>query len=243
MDITTIKNATTRVGFRGALLVRKHSPIILTSVGILGGITSAVMGAKATLKLEDTVADTVSDVEDLKLHPTKTQARDLAIVYTRGAIKVTKLYAPAASLGLASIGCVIGAHGIMQKRNVAMVAAYSALEKGFSEYRKRVEDVVGVEGEREFRYGVSTDVDKNDETGEVQVKTIFDPNGASVYARFFDELNVNWSRSPEQNKMFLRSQQNYANDKLHARGHLFLNEVYDMLAWSVPRPVRSSAGS
>ena len=29
--------------------------------------------------------------------------------------------------------------------------------------------------------------------------------------------------------MFLRAQQQYANDKLIAQGHLFLNEVYDML--------------
>lgn len=33
--------------------------------------------------------------------------------------------------------------------------------------------------------------------------------------------------------MFLRRQQDYANEMLKARGHLFLNEVYDLL--DIPR--------
>ena len=51
----------------------------------------------------------------------------------------------------------------------------------------------------------------------------------SPYARFFDESSTQWSHNPEYNLMFLNAQQNYANDKLHAVGHLFLNEVYEML--------------
>ena len=47
-----------------------------------------------------------------------------------------------------------------------------------------------------------------------------------------------WSKEPEYNLIFLRCQQNYANDLLKARGHVFLNEVYDMIG--VPR---SKAGS
>ena len=56
-----------------------------------------------------------------------------------------------------------------------------------------------------------------------------DPNLYSDYAKFFDEFNPNWQNDPEYNLMFLKSQQQYANDLLKARGRLFLNEVYDML--------------
>lgn len=59
----------------------------------------------------------------------------------------------------------------------------------------------------------------------------------SPYARFFDEASANWVKDPEINHIFVQCQQNFANNLLIARGHLFLNEVYDMLGID-----RSSAG-
>lgn len=71
----------------------------------------------------------------------------------------------------------------------------------------------------------------------VSVKTV-DPNEKIVkpfssYARFFDSGCTGWQKDPECNLLFLKQQQNYANDILRTRGHLFLNEVYDMLG--IPR--------
>lgn len=53
------------------------------------------------------------------------------------------------------------------------------------------------------------------------------------YARVFDETCTGWTRDSELNKYFLLRQQDYANEKLKQQGHLFLNEVYDMLG--IPR--------
>lgn len=58
----------------------------------------------------------------------------------------------------------------------------------------------------------------------------------SPYAVFFDEDSAMWTKHPECNKMFLLQQQEYANQKLKARGYLFLNEVYDMLG--LPRTAK-----
>lgn len=62
--------------------------------------------------------------------------------------------------------------------------------------------------------------------------------GESHYARVFDESNDNWERRPEYNLLFLQSQQNWMNDRLQSRGHVFLNEVYDALGFK-----RTSAGA
>jgi hypothetical protein len=60
----------------------------------------------------------------------------------------------------------------------------------------------------------------------------------SIYARFFDESCPSWNTNGEYNLIFLNCQQKYANDLLNSRGHVFLNEVYDMLGTP-----RSTAGS
>lgn len=60
----------------------------------------------------------------------------------------------------------------------------------------------------------------------------------SMYAMYFDKESPYWNNNSEMNKMFLISRQEYANDILRHRGHLFLNEVYDILG--LPR---SSAGA
>ena len=77
----------------------------------------------------------------------------------------------------------------------------------------------------------------DEKTGEEKVtkKTVnvADPNNYSSYARFFDDGCTGWTKDPEYNLMFLKKQQRYANDLLKSRGHLFLNEVYDMLG--IPR--------
>ena len=64
-----------------------------------------------------------------------------------------------------------------------------------------------------------------------------DPNKLSVYARMFDETSTEWSKTPEYNMLFLRSQQAYFNNMLQAKGHVFLNEVHDALGFE-----RSQAG-
>lgn len=53
--------------------------------------------------------------------------------------------------------------------------------------------------------------------------------GVSEYARFFDETSPHWSRNPEENMFFLRQVEVYCTQKLLTIGHIFLNEVYDML--------------
>jgi hypothetical protein len=145
---------------------------------------------------------------------------------------------PAVAVGVVSIGCLTGSHYILTQRNVGLTAAYAAIEKSYAEYRKRVTEEVGVEREVELRQGVDIreTVKKSKDGKSVEISK--SPVGHSVYARFFDEYSKSWNKDPEYNSVFLNCQQNYANDLLRTRGHLFLNEVYDMLGIE-----RSKAGA
>ena len=226
--------------------VEKHSPEILMGVGVAGVITTTVMACRATMKLDDILveaAETREKIKEVAENPayedkyTEEDAKkDLVINYTQTAAKVAKLYAPAVAVGVISVGCLLGSHDILRKRNAALSAAYLTVDKSFKEYKQRVIDRVGEEVEKEIRYGIKaeeiietvTDEEGNETTVSETVKTM-NPTLYSDYARFFDEASPCWQNDPEYNLMFLRAQQQYANDLLRAKGRLFLNDVYDML--------------
>lgn len=253
MKKAEIMNALTRKFYRVGFKFKKHSPEILVGAGVVGVVASAVMACKATTKLDDVLAetkDTVDKIHDVTEHPEKIpegkeytvedSKKDLTIVYTQAGVKLVKLYGPAVVLGTVSIAAIIGGHHILRKRNIALAAAYTAVDKGFKEYRGRVLERFGEEVDRELRYNIKakeiekTVTDANGkETVVKETVDVADPNLTSDYARFFDDGCTGWTKDPEFNLMFLKDQQRYANDLFKSKGHLFLNEVYDMLG--IPR--------
>lgn len=226
--------------------VEKHSPEILMGVGVVGIVTGTVMACRATMKLNDILEeaqetrDKIKEVESNPDYEDKYTAedakKDLTINYVQTGVKVAKLYAPAVAVGVAGVGCVLASHDIMRKRNVALSAAYLTVDKSFKEYKQRVVDRFGEEVEKEIRYGIKAeeivetviDEEGNETTVTETVKTM-NPTLYSDYARFFDEASPCWQNDPEYNLMFLKAQQQYANDLLRAKGRLFLNDVYEML--------------
>lgn len=226
--------------------VQKHSPEILAGVGVVGVVASTVMACKSTMKLNDILEEskeTRDKIREVESNPRYEEQyshedakKDLVINYTQTAMKVAKLYAPAVILGSASLGCLLASNDILRKRNAALSAAYMTVDKSFKEYRQRVVDRFGEEVEKEIRYNIKAEeitstvvAEDGSETTVTETVKTMDPNLYSDYAKFFDEASPYWQKDPEYNFMFLKSQQQYANDLLKARGRLFLNEVYEML--------------
>lgn len=184
--------------------------------------------------------DILSTKEDVKNYTAQDLKKDTTIVYAQTAVKFVKLYGPAVVLGALSITSILASNNILRKRNVALAAAYATVDKGFKEYRSRVVERFGKEMDRELKYNIKakeieeTTIDaKGKEKTVKQTIEVADVNEHSDYARFFDELCSGWKRDAEYNLMFLKHQQNYANEKLQKQGYLFLNDVYDMLG--IPR--------
>jgi hypothetical protein len=224
-----------------ALVLEKNSPSLLFGAGIVGVVGSTVLACRATLKMQDVLDETQEKLNTAKTlehenYSEKDRQRDIVIIHVQSAAKIVRLYGPAIVVGGASIAALTRSHNILTERNAALTAAYAALDKGFREYRQRVVDKYGEDQDREFRYS-SREVEIIQDGKKKTVKRVGD-DGPSIYARFFDPLSTSWSKEPEYNLLFLKCQQTYANDLLLARGHIFLNEVYDMIG--VPR---SKAGS
>lgn len=248
LNKTELVSTLTRTFNRTGLKIKKHSPEILMVTGTIGVVASGVMACRATLKVNEILDDTkktidtiheVSENPEMKdKYSEDDQKKDLAIVYTQTAWKLVKLYGPSVGLGVASLACMIGSNRILNKRNVALAAAYKAVDTSFKEYRGRVIDRFGKELDRELRYNikaqeieeVSVDENGNETINKTTVNVMEnDPNKYSPYAIIFDDGNDGWDPDPERTKFFLIQQQNWANERLKAQGHLFLNEVYDML--------------
>ena len=244
--LSIMKNVTrsfNKVGFQ----LKKHSPEILIVTGVVGVVTSAVMACKASTKVSDILEDTKEKVDQIhevladetiseEKYSEEDSKKDLAIVYAQTGLKLVKLYAPSIILGALSITSILASNNILRKRNVALAAAYATVDKGFKEYRSRVVDRFGKELDRELKYNIKAkEIEETvvDEKGKEKTvkKTInvADPNEYSDYARFFDDGCTGWDKDPEYNLMFLKRQQQHANDMLQARGYLFLNDVYEML--------------
>jgi hypothetical protein len=224
------------------LTLQKHSPRLLFGLGIGGVVVSTVMACRATLKLEETLDESQDKIHAVNVHREMNEIetysesqfhKDMLKAKAGAAVKVVRLYAPSAVVGAAAIGALTGSHVTLVRRNDALAAAYATVQASFNAYRDRVKAELGEDREKELRYDVQDHKTKG-KNGEV-VKVAQAPD--FLYSRFFDEENRNWKPVEEQNRFFLEAQQRYFNQLLHARGHVFLNEVYDSLGYE-----RSKAG-
>jgi hypothetical protein len=231
---------------RPLLHLQKTSPQIMFGVGVVGVVGATVLACRATMKL----SETLEPIEKLKMrneelldeykmdtanglehdHNEKVYARNEMVLRIKTILTVTKLYAPAAGLMMLSVGLLTGSHVTLNKRNASLTAAYASVDQAFEKYRSRVREQLGEEQDREFRHGVR-EIQEAVEGKDGKTKTVTHKRaeGPSLYAKFFDQLCKDWRTNPEYNRIFLQAQQNYFNQLLEARGHVFLNEVYEAL--------------
>ena len=245
---TEIMKSVNGVTSKAVMKLKKHSPEILVVAGIAGTVVSAVLACKATTKVAEILDETKGTLDTIhegmetgaingQEYTTEDGKKDTVVVYAQTGMKLAKLYGPAIILGTLSITSILASNNILRKRNVALGAAYAAIDKSFKEYRGRVIERFGEQVDTELKYGIKAkkfeEIEVDPKTGkEKKVKKtvmVADPNLQSDYAVYFDSKSRNYETNPDYNRMFLKAQQAFANDKLQTRGHLFLNEVLDDL--------------
>lgn len=118
------------------------SPIALTILGCAGVIATAVTAVKATPKALKIIEKEFEDVP-----PTK-----------KDVVQATwKCYIPSAIIGIATIGCIIGSTGISYKSQASLISAYTLLERSYKEYKDKVKELFGEDGEREVKASIIRD--------------------------------------------------------------------------------------
>lgn len=237
----------TRTFARTTLKAKRNSPHIFFAVGVAGVITATVLACKATLKLEKDIDEIKTNFEEVKgmredskkdlvKYSDHDYHKDMLYLYGKSIKKITVLYAPAAAVGTFSIAALTGSHVQLARRNAALTGAFAAISKAYDEYRTRVREEIGEERELEIYRGIRTKEVEID--GQKELVKYEDPGGWSPYAREFMEGNPRFKNSQELNRLIILTAQNYANHKLHADGHYFLNDAYDSLGFD-----RTTAGA
>ena len=190
--------------------ITKHSPEILTGIGIAGMVTTTVLAVKATPKA-------IRLIEEAK----EEKGEDLTKTET---VKTCwKAYIPAAATCVASTACLIGASSVSIRRNAMLATAYKLSETAFSEYKEKVVETIGDEKEKVVREKVSEErIKKNPITKNEIIMTDYGDT------QFYETLSGRYFKSDiEQIKKVV----NYLNkDMLQDMfGAISLNDFYDEL--------------
>lgn len=130
--------------------IKKHSPEILTGIGIAGMITTTVMAVRATPKALILIEERKEEIGAEKL-----EAMDM--IKTAWAC-----YIPAAITGTLSVACLIGASSVNARRNAALATAYTLSESVLKDYQGKVIEMFGDKKNEAVKDAVAKDkVEKN----------------------------------------------------------------------------------
>ena len=132
--------------------MEKHSPAILTGLGIIGIGSTVVFAVRATPKALDLIDDAYLDKarcdhdEMYSMEGEPVISHKLEYLGVRDTVKATwKCYIPAAVMGAFTIACFIGSNRVSALRTAALSSAYSMTEKALNTYEQKVIDILGAD--------------------------------------------------------------------------------------------------
>lgn len=190
-------------------VLSKHSPEILTGLGIAGMITTTILAVKATPKaMKICEAEKLDRVTDYEKEPTKFEYVKLC----------WKCYIPAVVTGTMSIACLIGASSVNLRRNAALATAYKLSETALTEYKEKVVETIGEKKEKTIKDAIAKDhVEKNPVK---QQEVIVTGKGETLC---YDELCGRYFRSDIDK---LKKIENELNRRMRDEMYISLNEFY-----------------
>lgn len=201
MNKQTISNA-----LKGAeKALKKHSPEILTGIGIAGMIATTISAVKATPK-----ALRLIDEKEIKENKRLTTAEVVLTTW--------KCYIPSAVTGALSVACLIGASAVSLKRNAALATAYTISETALKDYREKAVEVVGEKKEQAIRDAIAKDKLTGNPVDDKQI--VMTGSGDTLC---YDVLSGRYFRSDIEK---IRKAINDLNRDMLSEQYVSLNDLY-----------------
>ena len=202
---------------------RKHSPEILTGLGITGMISSTILAVKATPKAVKLIEEEKERQNDIlyreAVENNAPSYEPIDSIKPIECIKtVWKLYLPSIGIGLTSIACIIYASKVNYKRNAALATAYSLSERTLTRYREKVIDTIGEKKEKTIRDKIAQDEVTNNKVSDAQI--VITEKGNTL---FRDEYSGRYFKSDIDT---IKRAVNKLNRRLNYENYISLNEFY-----------------
>lgn len=205
--------------------IAKHSPEILTGIGIAGMVTTTILAVRATPKA-------LMLLQDAQYHKSD-------ILTTSEKIKTCwKCYIPSAVTGTLSIACLIGANSTHLRRNAALATAYKISETALSNYKAKVIETVGEKKEQAIREKVAEEHANRNPVYQHEV--ILTEKGNTLC---FDVLSSRYFKSDIE---YIKKTINELNRRMLNENYVSLNDFYyelglqstkigDDIGWNIDR--------
>lgn len=191
--------------------MKKHSPEILTGIGIAGMIATTVSSVRATPKALQLI-----DAREIKENRRLSNKEIIATTW--------KCYVPAAVTGVLSTACLVGASSANLRRNTALATAYSISETALKEYKEKAVEVVGEKKEQAIRDAIAKETLTKHPLGE---REVIITGGGDILC--FDPLTNRYFKSDRDRLM---RAMNELNKRMRDEMRVSLNDFYDEIGLS-----------
>lgn len=209
-----------------SLTIKKHSPVILQGLGVVGVGATAYFVYKAAPKVEHII-------EEAKLDKEAAGGQLPPMLKKRVAKQLAYELAPPVATGVATIGCFLWSYNIQAGRITALSGAFTAVSRELQESKDRYLEQYGEEAYDKF-YGPTIEIERTILDGKGKEKTVKEealPEGPlNLMSGVWFDKSIEYNKDDhDYNLAWVESKISQIELKMFQRGHLLVNEVLDIL--------------
>jgi hypothetical protein len=191
-----------------------NASTILTGMGVVGTVTTAVLTAKASFK----AAEMITEGSMKKMEKATSLQSEIGLTTQEKIKLVWPLYIPPVLSGVATVSCIVMSNRISASRAAALAAAYAASENRLKEYREKVQEKLTGPKAQAIEDSIAQDRVTADPPGNLTVIE------GEVLMK--DMLTGRYFHSTVEK---IRQGERAIRDEMHMTGYASLSEFYDKI--------------